>query len=157
MKSSHKRVRKSFLLIALVIVVASGVFFFFKAVQSNNAQPGVKACKDENGLTMCVSSSKSRLSSSDEVELVTTITNKTNKDVSHTFSCTYTNPSIIVNNKDLSEGIVCGSAFTPKVIPAHKTETFTYSLAASKMKTGGNTVKAVWGVYESGLAIIQKT
>ena len=123
---------------------------------SSTYKPTSQACKDKDSLNICLSSSISRLSSSETTELKTTISNKTNRDISQTFSCTFTEPSILLNDKDLSMGVICGQAITSKAIKANSTESFIYKLTGSKMQTGANKIKSSWGSFESGVVTVQK-
>ncbi len=105
---------------------------------------------------MCLSASDSKVSSSDEVTLTTTIINRTSKAVTEVFSCTATDPSILLNKQDLSLGTGCNQTITPKSIKAHGQESFETKLSGSKLKTGKNTLKAVWGDFESSEITLEK-
>lgn len=147
------------LLFFILLVAIGGAFFYVKNTQSNSVQKvdGTKeGCNETNGLVICVTSSKSTLTSSENTEIKTTITNKNSSGVSQTFSCTATDPSVVLNDKDLDFGMMCGQAITQKSIPAKSSESFSYAISGSKMKTGDNTIKSIWGEYTSGTITVQK-
>jgi hypothetical protein len=158
-----------FFVAAVFILVAGGVagaFIYVRNRQASNSatnttsSPNVAAsesCDSKEGLRICVSSSKSVLSSSETVQVTTVITNTTKTDVTRTFSCTATDPWLVLNDKGQLGEELCGQAITDKTIKANSSETFEAKISGSILKEGKNKIIAKWQEFESGEIIIERT
>lgn len=141
--------------LGLVIFIAGALAYVY--IRNVDGGDGA-ACKTAgDGLRVCVSSSKSSLSSSETTEIKTLVTNTTFSDISQGFSCTFTGPTILVNEEDVTGPVLCGAAMTSKNIRAQATETFIDTLSGSQLRTGTNTIKSQWGSYESGDVKVEKS
>lgn len=160
MKNSFKRfghrglVFSSVTVMALIISAAVYIVYF-----DSRHTDTAEGCKSEGGLRICVSLPKYQESSSEDIKIETTIENTTNDDISEAFHCRSTEPSLILNDTKKDFGLVACSAgdFTSRSIRAGSMQYFTYTLNASRMKAGNNTIKMSWGSYESGEVVVEKS
>src|SRR4051812_43931527 len=107
MKSNEKGFAHFALIVLFVLVCVSicGAFIYIKNTHIKSGAGSSKstgqACNAKGGVKICIASSRSRLASSETTELKTTIANTTKSDITKVFNCTFTDPSILLNNTDL--------------------------------------------------------
>ena len=146
------------IIIGIIIVIIGALgFIFWKQVSTQlDTNPANGACKTEENIRLCIKSSFADMASSDTATITTTITNVSLSDIKRTFSCTFTDPSVYANDRNINGLVACGQAITYKTISAGKTETFTKKISGSQLKVGANTLRSKWSGYTSGDITITK-
>lgn len=108
------------------------------------------SCSKSLDLEVCLSASTQDVKPSDTIKLKTVIKNLKQSTFEYTFSCTYTEPVIIINEGKLNEIVICGQALTAVSIAAGKTTVYTQNISGSDLKEGKNIVATEWAGTKSG-------
>jgi len=145
--------------LGLLLVLSSGVVTI-GVLHKINSTSFTKAnnrtnCQTRNGLEVCISALKQTVTSSEDIKIITTLRNNTNDDITETFGCTATGPSMIVNDKSNFDR-ACDQAISDKTVKANSSESFYTSLSGASLNAGANTVQASWADYKSDILSINR-
>ncbi|MEK7621438.1 MAG: hypothetical protein AAB395_03760 [Patescibacteria group bacterium] len=144
-------------IILLILVILAVAYLIISNFRMSNIATTNDGCVLTKGIEVCVSSSKSTLSSSETSRITTTVSNTTDKDLTEIFSCTDTEPSVTINDDVLAANMtVCGQAITKHTIPAHRKEVFSYDVSGSDLKDGKNIISVIWASYKGKSITINK-
>lgn len=145
---------------AVVALLVGAIFLtiYLLYIQNNTTwrddlKPGTtvisanEACHRNQSTKICIYVTPVSLTTSGVITITTTITNVSSASYSTSFSCTYTEPAIFVNDSqhDSEEIRLCGQAITEVELQPGDSERYIQHVGAKQLGPGKHTIGTAWG------------
>lgn len=104
-----------------------------------------EACHRNRTTDICIFVTPLSTTTREAVTVITSITNISKSVYSTSFSCTNTEPTIVIDHKSHWTMVICGQAITEVELQPGETKRYTQRLIAQQIGAGSHTVSTAWG------------